>query len=63
MLPNSAQQRGVAPTISAMDDEADGASLGAAFMRNAEASQPWRTINLDLWIEAGRWWLIRVSIK
>lgn len=51
------------PALSVVDDEVFKASLGAALMRNAETFQPWSTIGVDVWIEAGRWWLIRVGVS
>lgn len=50
------------PSLSSVDDEVFKASLSAALMRNAEMFQPWTTIGVDVWIEAGRWWLLRVSV-
>ena len=49
------------PSLSVVEDEVFKASLNAALMKNAEISQPWSTIGVDVWIEAGRWWLLRVG--
>ena len=61
MFAAKAQQDNAVLSISAIDNDLEQASLSAAFMKNAEVSQSWRTISLDLWIEAGRWWLLKVS--
>jgi hypothetical protein len=49
------------PTLSAVDDEIFKISLSATLMKNAEVLQPWNTIGANQWIQAGRWWLLRVS--
>lgn len=51
------------PSVSAIDDELFKTSLSAAFMKNAEVSQPWSTIGVDQWIESGRWWLLRSQME
>ena len=50
-------------SLSAVDDEQTRISLYTAFIRNAEAFQPWNTIGLDQWMDAGRWWLLRSQMK
>ena len=50
------------PPVSVVDDDLLGASLTSAFMKNAEIFQHWNTIGIYQWIEAGRWWLVRVSL-
>jgi hypothetical protein len=35
-------------------------SLSEKLMKNAECLRPWVLIGLDLWLQAGRWWLIKV---
>jgi hypothetical protein len=30
-------------------------------MKNAETLQPWSAIGADQWIQAGRWWLLKVG--
>ena len=51
------------PTLSVVEDELFKASLSAAFMKSAEATQPWSTIGVDQWIESGRWWLLRSQME
>ena len=53
------EKKSLNPSVSAIDDELFKTSLSAAFMRNAEVTQPWITIGVDQWIESGRWWLLR----
>lgn len=53
MYANKAQLQDIAPSISAINDDVDGAFLSAEFLKRAEVFQSWRTINLDHWIEAG----------
>lgn len=37
--------------------------LNAALMKNAEAGQrKWSSIGVDEWIQAGRWWLMKVCM-
>jgi len=45
------------PLLSKVDDKL----LSATLLRNAEVIQPWNTIGIDQWIQAGRWWLLKVS--
>jgi hypothetical protein len=42
------------------DDEIFQTSLRIALMENAEVLQPWDTIGADQWIQAGKWWLLKV---
>jgi hypothetical protein len=35
-------------------------SLSGKLMQNAERSKPWVLIGIDLWLHAGRWWLMKV---
>jgi hypothetical protein len=42
------------------DDEIFKTSLRMALMGNAEVLQPWDTIGADQWIQAGKWWLLKV---
>ena len=30
-------------------------------MKSAEISGPWAAIGIDQWIQAGRWWLLKVG--
>ena len=50
-------------SLSAVDDEQTRISLYTAFIRNAKVFQPWNTIGLDQWMDAGRWWLLRSQMK
>jgi hypothetical protein len=45
------------------DDEIFKISLTTALMKNAEVLQPWNTIGADQWIQAGRWWLLKVCLE
>ncbi|KAG6997470.1 hypothetical protein G7Y79_00040g076350 [Physcia stellaris] len=52
------------PALSVVDgDEVSGEHLNAAFMKNAEIDQPWSTIGIDRWVEAGRWWLMIAQME
>ncbi len=42
------------------DDEILKTSLRIALMGSAEVLQPWDTIGADQWIQAGKWWLLKV---
>ena len=57
---NSKNQFSVPPSVSMVDNVTFRDSLGAALMKNAEVLQPWATIGVDQWIQAGRWWLFKV---
>lgn len=49
------------PLVSIVDDEVFKISLSTAMMKNAETLQPWSAIGADRWIQAGRWWLMKVG--
>jgi hypothetical protein len=49
------------PLVSVVDDEVFKISLSATLMKNAEVSQPWSAIGVDQWIQAGKWWLLKVG--
>jgi hypothetical protein len=51
------------PLVSDAEDEMLQVSLAAAFMKNAEILQPWNTIGAHQWIQAGRWWLMKVGVE
>jgi len=59
---NQDNQSSIVPLVSATgDDEIFQVSLSAALMENAEeVLQPWNTIGADQWIQAGKWWLLKV---
>lgn len=59
----STEKKPLNPSLSAVDDKLFKTSLSAAFMRNAEVTQPWSTIGVDQWIESGRWWLLRSQME
>jgi len=54
---------GAAPQISSFPggSELSKISFSRTLMKNAETSRPWKTIGIDQWIQAGRWWLLRVE--
>jgi hypothetical protein len=56
MLSNSPQ----APVVSIVDEKMFQISLSQAFMKEAEMVRPWLATGLDEWIQAGRWWLMKV---
>ena len=56
----SKNQFSVPPSVSMVDNVTFRDSLGPALMKNAEVLQPWATIGADQWIQAGRWWLLKV---
>jgi hypothetical protein len=56
MLANSPQ----APVVSIIDEKAFQISLSQAFMESAERVRPWLATGFDEWIQAGRWWLMKV---
>ncbi|EGU75518.1 hypothetical protein FOXB_13967 [Fusarium oxysporum f. sp. conglutinans Fo5176] len=50
------------PLLNAPLDEEDRADLSAAFLRSAETdNRPWASIAIDDWLQAGKWWLLKVS--
>lgn len=52
-----------APAISKVGNSEFGTPLlNAALMKNAEIGQRrWAAIGVDEWIQAGRWWLLKVG--
>lgn len=50
------------PVISTVEGKAFQITLSQQFLREAERVRPWRAIGLDEWIQAGRWWLMKVWI-
>ena len=50
-------------SFSAFNDERSKISLSESLMNSAQVSQPWSTIGLDQWIEAGRWWFLRSCME
>lgn len=54
------------PTLSALDTKTSKIAilqLNAALMKTAEVGQrKWSSIGVDEWIQAGRWWLMKVCI-
>ena len=57
MLANSPEP----PVISMIEDEKTfQLSLSQAFMKEAERFRPWLNIGFDDWMQAGKWWLIKV---
>ncbi|KAF8542005.1 hypothetical protein BDD12DRAFT_730158 [Trichophaea hybrida] len=42
-------------------DEIFDLKFSTALMKNAEVSGRWAAIGIDQWIQAGRWWLLRVG--
>jgi hypothetical protein len=58
---NLDNQSSTAPLVSiAGDDEIFQITLSDALMENAQILQPWNTIAADQWIQAGKWWLLKV---
>jgi hypothetical protein len=51
------------PVLSVVEDEFIKMSLSATLMKNAEIVQPWGTIGVDRWIQAGKWWLLKVGSR
>ncbi|KAH7209891.1 hypothetical protein DER44DRAFT_809546 [Fusarium oxysporum] len=49
------------PLLKGPLDEEDLAELSAAFLRSAETdNKPWASIGIDDWLQAGKWWLLKV---
>jgi hypothetical protein len=48
------------PVVTIVNDRFLQLSLSEKLMKNAECSRPWVLIGLDLWLHAGRWWLMKV---
>ncbi|KAF5261913.1 hypothetical protein FOXYS1_7378 [Fusarium oxysporum] len=49
------------PLLNAPLDEEDRAALSAVFLRSAEiGNRPWASIAIDDWLQAGKWWLLKV---
>lgn len=52
------------PLLKASLDEEVRAELSAAFLRSAEiGNRPWASIGIDDWLQAGKWWLLKVPGK
>lgn len=55
------------PTLSAVNIKTSKISLlhlNAALMKNAEVGQrKWSAIGVDEWIQAGRWWMMKVGFQ
>ena len=49
-----------APVVSIVDEKMFQISLSQAFMKVAEHVRPWVAIGFEEWIQAGRWWLMKV---
>ncbi|KAF4426535.1 hypothetical protein FACUT_9845 [Fusarium acutatum] len=50
-----------APLLKGPLDEQVRAELSAAFLRSAETdNRPWASIGIDDWLQAGKWWLLKV---
>jgi hypothetical protein len=50
----------VMPVVTIVKERFLQLSLSEKLMKNAERSRPWVLIGLDLWLQAGRWWLMKV---
>jgi len=49
------------PLLKAPLKEEVRAELSAAFLRHAEiGNRPWASIGIDDWLQAGKWWLLKV---
>ncbi|RBQ96517.1 hypothetical protein FVER53263_20435 [Fusarium verticillioides] len=49
------------PLLNAPLDDEDRQELSAAFLRSAEiGNRPWASIAIDDWLQAGKWWLLKV---
>lgn len=66
-LGNGAGTSSEQPTISAVDAKSSKIAilqLNAALMKTAEIGQrKWSSIGVDEWIQAGRWWLMKVGVQ
>lgn len=52
------------PVLKGPLDEELLAELSAAFLKSAETgNRPWASIGIDDWLQAGRWWLVKVPDK
>ncbi|KAH7207543.1 hypothetical protein BKA60DRAFT_624307 [Fusarium oxysporum] len=50
------------PLLNAPLDTEVRAELSAAFLRSAETgNRPWATIGIDDWLQAGKWWLLKIA--
>lgn len=53
-----------APQISAGGGASGMSFVSTIFMKNAEIGQRrWASIGVDEWIQAGKWWLMKVSFS
>jgi hypothetical protein len=49
------------PLLKGPLDEEALAELSAAFLKSAETdNRPWASIGIDDWLQAGKWWLLKV---
>ncbi|KAH7370918.1 hypothetical protein BKA65DRAFT_26170 [Rhexocercosporidium sp. MPI-PUGE-AT-0058] len=51
----------ITPVVTIVKERFLQLSLSEKLMKNAECSKPWVLIGLDLWLQAGRWWLIKAQ--
>ncbi|VTT69147.1 unnamed protein product [Fusarium fujikuroi] len=52
------------PLLNGPLEEEVRAELSAAFLRSAETgNRPWASIGIDDWLQAGKWWLLKVPGK
>lgn len=49
------------PVLSTVEGMSFQITLSQIFLKEAERVRPWRATGLDEWINAGRWWLMKVS--
>lgn len=55
-----AETSNLTPVVTIIKERFLQLSLSEKLMQNAELSKPWVLIGIDLWLHAGRWWLMKV---
>jgi hypothetical protein len=55
-----AEMSNATPVVTIVKEKFLQLSLSEKLMQNAERSKPWVLIGIDLWLHAGRWWLMKV---
>ena len=59
--PSNPQTSAVAKPFHESLDFESPLALSQLFMPQAEIIQPWLSIGIDSWLQAGKWWLVKVS--
>jgi hypothetical protein len=50
------------PLITISPDQDFQIKVSRIFMSKAEVARPWVSFGIDVWMQAGRWWLLKVGV-